>query len=179
MPARLKALDDGPDILLDKPVLLIGRHPECDVQLESRKISRRHCCLAQLDDALAIRDLGSTNGIRINGAEAREGRLEAGDEVMIGDLRYQIEWDGVPLRPADDEVKARRSSPNKVRAPADEPVMPSLDFPVALAEPHRKRLTPAPKSAVKPKDDFDPRKTGRPPQHDPLDPLDPLVEVDE
>src|SRR5262245_18577526 len=38
MPAQLVALSEGPNILLDKPVLLLGRHPECDIQIDSRKI---------------------------------------------------------------------------------------------------------------------------------------------
>jgi pSer/pThr/pTyr-binding forkhead associated (FHA) protein len=60
MPAQLVALSEGPNILLDKPVLLLGRHPECDIQIDSRKISRRHCCIAQVEDHLVVRDLGST-----------------------------------------------------------------------------------------------------------------------
>ena len=32
--------------LLDKPIMLFGRHPECDITIDSRKISRRHCCVA-------------------------------------------------------------------------------------------------------------------------------------
>jgi pSer/pThr/pTyr-binding forkhead associated (FHA) protein len=67
MPPQLVALTEGPSILLDKPILLIGRHQECDIQIPSRKISRRHCCIAQVNDHLVVRDLCSTNGIRING----------------------------------------------------------------------------------------------------------------
>src|SRR5262249_18029231 len=63
MPAQLLALTDGPSIVLDKPILLLGRHGECDVQLNSRKVSRRHCCIAQVHDYLVVRDLGSTNGV--------------------------------------------------------------------------------------------------------------------
>ena len=43
MPAQLQAINGGSSILLDKPILLLGRDPECDIQLESPKISRRHC----------------------------------------------------------------------------------------------------------------------------------------
>ncbi len=93
MPAQLLALTEGPTILLDKPIMLFGRHPECDVQLNSKKISRRHCCIAQVRDYLIIRDLGSTNGIRINGDRVREGQLKTGDEVTIGNFRYQVFWD--------------------------------------------------------------------------------------
>ena len=80
MPAQLIALNEGPNILLDKPILLLGRHPECDIQIESRKISRRHCCIAQVEDYLVVRDLGSTNGIRINGVRVLEGRLRGSDD---------------------------------------------------------------------------------------------------
>src|SRR5438093_7494284 len=103
MPAQLIALNEGPNILLDKPILLLGRHPECDIQIESRKISRRHCCIAQVADYLVIRDLGSTNGVRINGNRVNEGKLAQNDEVTIGSNRYQVTWDsmapGAPAAP--------------------------------------------------------------------------------
>src|SRR3954470_23328137 len=88
----LIALSDGTNITLDKPIVLIGRHQECDVQIPSRKISRRQCCLAQVGDHLVVRDLGSTNGVRINGVKVVEGSLVAGDELMIGNIRYQLTW---------------------------------------------------------------------------------------
>src|SRR4051794_23069301 len=100
MPAQLQALDEGPHILLDKPILLFGRHPECDVQLHSRKISRRHCCIAQVHDYLVVRDLGSTNGIRINDERVVEGKLKAGDELVIGGYRYKIVWPSSPAAQA-------------------------------------------------------------------------------
>src|ERR1700740_1242778 len=93
MPAPLISLTEDATILLDKPILLIGRHPECDIQIESRKISRRHCCIAQVSDYLVVRDLGSTNGIRINNVRVLEGRLKSGDELTIGGHRYQVCWD--------------------------------------------------------------------------------------
>ena len=93
MPAQLVALNDGPNILIDKPILLIGRHPECDIQIDSRKISRRHCCIAQVEDYLVVRDLDSTNGIRINGVRVLEGKLQAGDELTVGSTRYRVSWE--------------------------------------------------------------------------------------
>ncbi len=90
MPAHLLSLTDGPSILIDKPILLFGRHQECDVQLNSKKVSRRHCCLAQVEDYLIIRDLGSTNGIWVNGERVPEGKLLPGDELVIGNFRYQV-----------------------------------------------------------------------------------------
>lgn len=90
MPAHLLALTDGPSVLVDKPILLFGRHEECDVQLNSKKVSRRHCCVAQVNDYLVVRDLGSTNGVRINGTRVVEGKLTPGDELQIGNFKYQV-----------------------------------------------------------------------------------------
>src|SRR5262245_64372759 len=105
MPAQLVALDDGPSILVDKPILLLGRHPECDIQIDSRKVSRRHCCIAQVDDYLVVRDLGSTNGIRINGVRVMEGRIKAGDELTVGNCRYQVRWDSAAAPPGKGSKK--------------------------------------------------------------------------
>src|SRR5438309_9024148 len=106
MPAQLLALTEGPAILLDKPILLFGRDLECDIRLDSRKISRRHCCIAQVGEQLIIRDLGSTNGIRINGSRVLEGYLKVGDELTIGNYRYQVRWDALPVGSSDDGGKA-------------------------------------------------------------------------
>jgi len=115
MPAQLVALNDGPSILLDKPILLLGRHPECDIQIDSRKISRRHCCIAQVSDYLVVRDLGSTNGVRINGTRVVEGRLTAGDELTIGNHRYRVSWE------SDIQTPPRRAVPAPVPAALPKP----------------------------------------------------------
>ncbi len=90
MSAHLLSLSDGPSVLLDKPILLFGRHEECDVQLNSKKVSRRHCLLATTADYLVVRDLGSTNGVKVNGQKVITGTLVPGDELMIGNFRYQV-----------------------------------------------------------------------------------------
>jgi predicted component of type VI protein secretion system len=94
MRATLVALNEGPDLVLAKPLMLLGRHAECDVQLHSGKISRRHCIVARVNDRLVIRDLGSTNGVRINGERVAEGELNHGDEVAIGNFHYRVSVDG-------------------------------------------------------------------------------------
>src|SRR3954462_11436071 len=96
MPAQLLSLSHGPSLLLDKPVLLVGRHEECDIQLNSRKVSRKHCIIAQVGEALVVRDLGSTNGIRVNGVRVDDGTLRTGDELTIGNFRYQVHVENRP-----------------------------------------------------------------------------------
>jgi pSer/pThr/pTyr-binding forkhead associated (FHA) protein len=139
MIAQLVALSDGSSILLDKPVLLIGRHPECDIQIESRKVSRRHCCVALVADYLVVRDLGSTNGIRINGVRVVEGRLKPGDELTIGSHRYQVRV-GPPE--SLDRPRARRVTPAPP-GPEDD-LLEECDDPVPLEEPESPPLQPVP-----------------------------------
>src|SRR5436190_7194505 len=119
MPPQLVSLTDGPNILLDKPILLLGRHQECDIQLGSRKVSRRHCCIAQVTDYLVVRDLGSTNGIRINGVRVVEGRLRTDDELTIGSYRYRVSWDALAAvagRSQAEGARSRSEQPGRDRA---------------------------------------------------------------
>lgn len=91
MPARLVALDEGTDIPLDRTMVVVGRHPQCDARLDSLRISRHHCCMTQDNGDVVVRDLGSTNGIRINGQRVELGRLRPGDELSIAHIRYRFE----------------------------------------------------------------------------------------
>jgi FHA domain len=143
MPAQLLALNEGPSILLDKPILLVGRHQECDIQLPSRKISRRHCCIAQVKDYLVVRDLASTNGIRINGARVVEGCVRPGDELAIADFRYRLCCNGV----SDGGVPP--PFPQAANPPA-QPMPPqpceSCDIPIPLDEPTTPGQPPPPRA---------------------------------
>jgi len=91
MPSRLVALDEGPDITLDRTMVVVGRHPACDTRLDSLRVSRHHCCMTQENGEVVVRDLGSTNGIRINGQRVEIGRLRPGDELSIAHIRYRLE----------------------------------------------------------------------------------------
>lgn len=93
MSARLvpMTLGAGPTILVQRPVVMVGRHPESDVRIDLPQISRRHCCLALAYDRVVIRDLGSRNGLWVNGRRLEESLLHPGDEVVIGSLFYRVE----------------------------------------------------------------------------------------
>jgi hypothetical protein len=135
MPPQLVALTEGPDILLDKPILLVGRHQECDILIPSRKISRRHCLIAQVNDYLVVRDLFSTNGIRVNGIRVKEGSLRAGDELTIGNFRYEVRLNGMPSPPPTPNpgpAAAKQAPPLPV---FEDPRFESCEIPVALSDP--------------------------------------------
>jgi predicted component of type VI protein secretion system len=80
----------GPDIPVSRGTVMVGRHPECDVQLDSRRVSRRHCVIAMVRGDVVVRDLGSTNGTWINGRRVAAGWIRPGDEVSIAHVRYRL-----------------------------------------------------------------------------------------
>lgn len=90
MRAQLIPEPDGEPINLEQPILLVGRSPSCDIQVSSRKISRLHCCLCLLDNSLFVRDLDSTNGVRVRGEKVSSGEIGPGDELVIGDKVFRV-----------------------------------------------------------------------------------------
>lgn len=131
MPAFLVPLDAaGCVIPLEKAILLIGRQADCDVTLtSSRKISRRHCAVAVVNNTVIIRDLGSTNGVTVNGDRVeKEAVLTLGDEVAIGDVHFRFQ----------KELNSARQAPQKVTSPSPKgnPTVPSVNYddPVALPD---------------------------------------------
>ena len=70
---------------------VIGRSRECDLVLDDPNVSRRHAELRYEDGGWAVHDLGSTNGIKLNGRRSRGGRLSPGDEITLGLSRLTFE----------------------------------------------------------------------------------------
>jgi hypothetical protein len=70
---------------------VIGRSRECDLVLDDPNVSRRHAELRREDGGWAVHDLGSTNGIKLNGRRSRGGRLNPGDEITLGISRLTFE----------------------------------------------------------------------------------------
>lgn len=104
-------------IPLSRPILLVGRHRDCDVRIDLPQISRRHCCIAMAYNRLLIRDLGSRNGVRVNGRLVEEVQLFPGDEIAIGQLLYRLE------SPTPEPGPTPTAPPSR---PADEPKPLSL-----------------------------------------------------
>ena len=72
-------------------MVVVGRHPLCDVRLDCHWVSLRHCILTEDAGEVVVRDLGSTNGTWINGQRVQRGRLKPGDEMSIGHIRFRVE----------------------------------------------------------------------------------------
>lgn len=92
LPGADGAANANPAAPLDRPVLFVGRHPECDVQPTGTvKVSRRHCCVVDASGRLRVRDLGSLNGTYVNDRRVvREAPLAVGDVLRVGDVRYEV-----------------------------------------------------------------------------------------
>jgi pSer/pThr/pTyr-binding forkhead associated (FHA) protein len=87
----LRSVSGGPDIRVDHSMVMVGRHPQCDVRLDCNWVSLRHCVLTKDGGEVVVRDLGSTNGTWINGQRVERGRLKPGDEMSIAHIRYRLE----------------------------------------------------------------------------------------
>jgi hypothetical protein len=74
----------------------IGRSRDCDIVLNDSNVSRRHAELRPRGDGWTVTDLGSTNGVRVNGRDVRPNEpepLNAGDRLDVGTVDAQFEVD--------------------------------------------------------------------------------------
>ncbi|HEY5660333.1 MAG TPA: DUF3662 and FHA domain-containing protein [Gaiellaceae bacterium] len=73
--------------------VVIGRSRDCDIQLADANVSRRHAELRQEGASYWIVDLGSTNGLEVNGKRVKRAKLRSGDTITLGstELRFARE----------------------------------------------------------------------------------------
>jgi hypothetical protein len=64
--------------------VVIGRSKDCDIQLADANVSRRHAELRQEGASYWIVDLGSTNGLEVNGKRVKRAKLRSGDTITLG-----------------------------------------------------------------------------------------------
>ena len=69
---------------------IIGRATDCHLKAKSELVSRYHCAILVGDDVI-VRDLGSRNGVRLNGEKiSAEQKLKNGDNVVLGPLEFYV-----------------------------------------------------------------------------------------
>lgn len=101
MQARLIPLGMGDPIDVVKDMTLIGRSEDCDVRVPHKSVSKLHCILVKTDGLLLLRDLGSTNGTRVNGKRVRRAALLPNDTLSVAGVSYHVRY-GVTT---DDELE--------------------------------------------------------------------------
>ncbi len=77
---------------LPRGVTVVGRGSDCGIRISDTAASRKHLEIVWDGEAGLARDLGSTNGSKIEGQRFREAKLEAGTVITIGQtpLRFQL-----------------------------------------------------------------------------------------
>lgn len=93
----------GDPIPLLKPKILVGRRSHCDIQLQFPNVSSHHCELELLNGFWRIRDLNSSNGIKINGVRTESKWLMPQDVISIAKHRYEIIYTPAGQRPPEDD----------------------------------------------------------------------------
>jgi len=136
----------GDPIPLIRDYLTIGRRESCDIPLRYPNVSSQHCLLTYREGYWEICDLGSTNGIKVNGARVQKKALRPGDEITIAKRRYTIEYQLTAGRAAMEEImeddvmaqplleKAGLVRPNKLRPLDEPPATPTEDPPAPEPE---------------------------------------------
>jgi Protein of unknown function (DUF3662)/Inner membrane component of T3SS, cytoplasmic domain len=81
----------GKRLVLSGNRVLIGRSRECDFMLDDPNVSRQHAELRREAEGWVVADLGSTNGVKVNGNRVREAGLRPGDEITLGLARLSFE----------------------------------------------------------------------------------------
>lgn len=76
--------DAGCGYHLDGAPAVIGRDPASAIRLKGNDVSRRHARVLHDGAAFVLEDLGSRNGVRVNGKPATRHALRTGDQIQIG-----------------------------------------------------------------------------------------------
>lgn len=135
MHTRLIPLDGGPAVDLVKEMTLIGRNEDADFQINHKSVSKLHCILVKADGLVLVRDLGSTNGTRVNGQRVRRAALLPNDHIAFANFRYRLKLGDDPDDPASELLPVPAASeaiddPHDTPPPEPSPVQPSAQPPL-------------------------------------------------
>ena len=91
---RALVVVDGKRMVVGADGAVLGRSRDCDIVLGDANVSRHHAEIRPAGEGWTIADLGSTNGVLVNGRRVRGAvPLAAGDQVELGTstLRFELE----------------------------------------------------------------------------------------
>jgi pSer/pThr/pTyr-binding forkhead associated (FHA) protein len=97
--SRLRCLSApylGSEFIVTTEIFVMGRSTDSDAIIDHQAVSKRHARVITTDGAWKIEDLGSANGLRINGVQTRSASLKARDIIDFGGLKFEFLPPGVP-----------------------------------------------------------------------------------
>jgi pSer/pThr/pTyr-binding forkhead associated (FHA) protein len=80
----------GNEYVLDRAQMTIGRGPDVELAFDDTTMSREHAAFEVIDGAMRLRDLGSTNGVLVNGSPVLQIELKHGDRIELGEHQFQF-----------------------------------------------------------------------------------------
>ena len=80
----------GNEYELEAERTVVGRGPGVELAFDDKTMSREHAAFEVRDDAMCVRDLGSTNGILVNGGATLSCELKHGDRIELGEHQFQL-----------------------------------------------------------------------------------------
>ena len=84
---------------LDADVIVLGRNPNCDLNLVSPGVAPVHCVLVRAAAGWRLRDCSGRPGTRVNGRPVQETALTDGDLIQVGGFTFEAH---LPPAKADD-----------------------------------------------------------------------------
>src|SRR5438876_9627202 len=107
MRAQLQPIDGGPPFDVVKDLIVVGRKEDCDLRLDHKSVSKMHCVLVKTDGLLLLRDLGSTNGTRVNGTRVRRAALLPNDKLSVAKFHFKVLFGAALAMVKPDEQRNR------------------------------------------------------------------------
>ena len=105
---------------LTEAKISVGRIEENAIVINDPSVSVRHAELILTGGEYVLRDLGSTNGIRVNGKHVTEAKLCPGDRVRFGSIEGVFEPDAKgAARPLPPREEAAPAAPGQSHRPSD------------------------------------------------------------
>jgi pSer/pThr/pTyr-binding forkhead associated (FHA) protein len=80
----------GTEIELQSPRTILGRGPGVDVVIPDEAMSRQHFAMEVAGGGVRVRDLGSTNGLELNGKPVDTAEMQHGDRLRAGSHEFQL-----------------------------------------------------------------------------------------
>ncbi len=80
----------GTEFVMESANVCIGRGTDADWTIEHDTLSKEHAALELVEGRIRIRDLGSTNGCKVNGSDVKAADLKNGDRLQLGECSLQF-----------------------------------------------------------------------------------------
>jgi pSer/pThr/pTyr-binding forkhead associated (FHA) protein len=121
MHAQLIPVDGSPPIAITRDLTLVGRKEDCDLCLSHKSVSKLHCVIVKTDGLLILRDLGSTNGTRVNGQRVRRAALLPNDQLAIATFKFRVHMGPEPVSQEQTlRLEPQEAAAARLPAPAEE-----------------------------------------------------------